>query len=85
MEWADVKPGEVMAGDLGVVKGKSPRTKQEGQHVGFLTGERRYNATTKQWEFKMLGGNQGFGADLPQADRGKEGVLKSGSPNRNYI
>jgi uncharacterized protein (TIGR02594 family) len=54
-----VKPGEVQPGDIGVVRGRSPRTGIEGQHVGFLTGESRINPKTGQLEYKMLGGNQG--------------------------
>ncbi|MCA1452128.1 hypothetical protein I6F35_02725 [Bradyrhizobium sp. BRP22] len=50
---------EVQAGDIGVVRGRSPRTGVEGSHVGFLTGNRRVNPKTGAVELEMLGGNQG--------------------------
>lgn len=61
---------------LGIVKGQSPRTKQEGTHVGILTGETRINPRTGELEYQMRGGNQ------PEADdQGKpysgEGVTVS--------
>lgn len=43
---------------LGILKGKSPRTGQEGIHVGFLTGESRINPKTGKLEYRMRGGNQ---------------------------
>jgi hypothetical protein len=43
---------------MGILKGKSPRTGQEGVHVGFLTGESRFNPKTGKLEYRMRGGNQ---------------------------
>ena len=51
-----VEPGKVQAGDIGVVRGRSPRTGIEGSHVGFLTGESRKR--NGRLEYKMLSGNE---------------------------
>lgn len=48
---------QVRAGDIGVVRGISPRTGQEGTHVGQLTGNTRMGP--RGLEVEMLGGNQG--------------------------
>ncbi|HVG51526.1 MAG TPA: glucosaminidase domain-containing protein, partial [Xanthobacteraceae bacterium] len=53
-----VTPDQAATGDVGVVRGRSPRTGLEGSHVGLLTGERRMNQRG-QLELEMLGGNQG--------------------------
>jgi hypothetical protein len=63
-----VSPEDVQGGDIGVVRGTSPRTGIEGKHVGFLTGERRINPRTGQLELQMVGGNQ------PGTVSGKGGV-----------
>ncbi|MBO4221952.1 hypothetical protein [Bradyrhizobium neotropicale] len=52
-----VTADQVQAGDVGVVRGRSPRTGIEGTHVGFLTGNRRMRNGVL--ELEMLGGNQG--------------------------
>jgi len=52
-----VAPGNIQPGDIGVVRGRSPRTGLEGKHVGLLTGESRMVNGRRQVE--MLGGNQG--------------------------
>jgi uncharacterized protein (TIGR02594 family) len=51
-----VEGGAVQPGDVGVVRGTSPRSGIEGKHVGFLTGETRVGR--RGLEVKMLGGNQ---------------------------
>jgi uncharacterized protein (TIGR02594 family) len=56
---AAVNPDDVRAGDVGVVRGRSPRTGLEGKHVAFLTGESRTDPRTGERQFEMLGGNQG--------------------------
>jgi uncharacterized protein (TIGR02594 family) len=53
---APVEGGAVQPGDVGVVRGTSPRTGIEGKHVGFITGETRMGRGGL--EVKMLGGNQ---------------------------
>ena len=50
---------DVQSGDVGVVRGKSPRTGLEGKHVGFLTGEKKYDRAGNVTHLEMLGGNQG--------------------------
>jgi hypothetical protein len=47
----------IQPGDVGVVRGFSPRTGLEGKHVGFLTGQTRTRDGIE--EVQMLGGNQG--------------------------
>jgi len=51
-----VPMGEVQPGDIGVVRGRSPRTGIEGRHVGFLTGETRM--VNGRLQYKMVAGNE---------------------------
>lgn len=51
-----VKPDNIQPGDIGVVRGRSPRTGIEGTHVGFLTGETRQGP--RGLEAQMLSGNE---------------------------
>jgi uncharacterized protein (TIGR02594 family) len=69
---APIEGGAVQAGDVGVVRGRSPRTGVEGRHVGFLTGETRMGRGGL--EVKMLGGNQ------PGTISGRGGVSEQWHP-----
>jgi hypothetical protein len=48
---------DIAAGDVGVVKGVSPRTGVEGTHVGILTGQTQMRGSKEYVE--LLAGNQG--------------------------
>jgi uncharacterized protein (TIGR02594 family) len=53
--WGQAVKGMPQPGDVGVVKGRSPRSGMEGKHVGFLTGETRMEGGVLK--YGMISGN----------------------------